>query len=188
MRIMHKLVLFDANIVIEAFELGIWYNLIEKVEVYIPSIVAHDEAKFVRKETGRIPEEINLSRLIEDGRIFEISAEMEEMIQLNNIFDDLFLEGIHDGEKEALAILYARKEHDLFFCTADAMPIKGMAMLQLSEIGISFEQLLKSIGMKKKLRFHFTEEWFKKRLKEGSQNLITCEGLKEEYWKKLLMS
>ena len=68
------------------------------------------------------------------------------------------------------------------------MPIKGMAMLQLSEIGISFEQLLKSIGMKKKLRFHFTEEWFKKRLKEGSQNLITCEGLKEEYWKKLLMS
>ena len=64
MRIMKpKFVLFDANIIIEAYELGIWETLVERVEVYVPSIVVHDEARFVKYEIGRIPEEINLSAL-----------------------------------------------------------------------------------------------------------------------------
>lgn len=181
-----KFVLFDANIIIEAYEMGIWDDLVEKVDVYVPSIVVHDEARFVKKEIGRIPEEINLLALIAEKRIFEISAEIEEIAQLDKIFDDLFMQRIHAGEREALAILYFNKKNDLLFCTADAMPIKGIAMLQLTERGISFEHLLKSIGIPKPLRYHFTESWFKEKLKVGQQNLITGEGLKKEHRNKIL--
>ncbi len=181
-----KFVLFDANIIIEAYELGIWENLVESVEVYVPSIVAHDEVRFVKKEIGRIPEEINLPELISHKRIFEISAEIEEMAQLDKIFDGLFLQRIHAGEREALAILYLNKKDDLLFCTADAMPIKGIAMLQLSERGLSFERLLKTIGIQKRLKRYFTKKWFKDKLDEGKQNLITGSGLKEEYRNRIL--
>ena len=184
MRIMKpKFVLFDANIIIEAYELGIWETLVERVEVYVPSIVVHDEARFVKYEIGRIPEEINLSALIDSGRIFEISAEIDEIAKLDNIFDALFLQSIHDGEKEALAILYVNKKENLLFCTADAMPIKGMAMLQLSERAISFQNLLKSIGIQKQLKLHFTGSWFKARLREGQEKFIRGEGLNEKYRK-----
>ncbi len=176
-----KLVLFDANIIIEAYELGIWDSLIKRVEIYVSSIVAHDEVRFVKREIGRIPEEINLPVLIDSNRIFELSAEVDEMVQLDEIFDNLFLQSIHAGEREALAILYAHKREELTFCTADAMPIKGIAMLQLSERGLSFEHLLKILGIHKKLQPHFTEKWFKEKLKEGKQNLITGEGLTENY-------
>ncbi len=181
-----KFVLFDANIIIEAYEMGIWGDLVEKVDVYVPSIVAHDEVRFVKKEIGRIPEEINLIELIQAKRIFEISADVEEMAQLDNIFDELFVQNIHDGEREALAILYYGGNEELLFCTADAMPIKGMAMLKLSERVISFEHLLKSIGIQRSLRPHFKESWFQERLEEGKQKLITGEGLKEEHRKNIL--
>lgn len=181
-----KYVLLDANIVIEAYELGIWQMLTGKTDVYVPSIVVNDEAILFKKEGSYIPEEINLRKQIDDGNIFELTADAADVAKLYNIFDTLFLENIHSGEREAFALLYAEKIEEMEFCTADAAPIKAIAMLQLSEKGVSFEALLKSIGIKKKLRKHFTKKWFKEKLKEGKENLITGEGLKEKYRGKIL--
>lgn len=182
MRIMRpKSVLLDANVIIEAYELGVWDVLISKIEIYVPSIVAHDEALFFKGEIGTIPENINLPELTRMNKIIELSASIEEISGLRRIFDDLFLSNIHQGEMEALAILFFQKNTDILFCTADAMPIKGMAMMQLSEKGISFENLLKAIGIQKKLKHQFTEKWFNQKKTEGNQNLITGSGLKDEY-------
>ena len=76
---MLKCVLLDASIIIEAYKIGVWEKLIDRVEIVVSSIVAHKESHFYSKEEGGIPESINLKRLIQDGKIKEISASLEEM-------------------------------------------------------------------------------------------------------------
>ena len=61
---MLKCVLLDANIIIEAYHLGIWAKLIERVEICVSSIVAHTEALFYIRKEKRVPEAINLKNLI----------------------------------------------------------------------------------------------------------------------------
>jgi hypothetical protein len=61
---MPKCVLLDANIIIEAYKMGVWEKLIEKVEIIVSSIVAHDEALFYSKKEGGVPEPINLKNVI----------------------------------------------------------------------------------------------------------------------------
>ena len=57
---MLKCVLLDSNIVIEAYHLGIWEKLIERVEISVSSIVAHTESLFYDRKMGRVPAAINL--------------------------------------------------------------------------------------------------------------------------------
>ncbi len=87
---MLKCVLLDANVIIEAHEVGIWKKLIDKVEIVVSSIVAHKESLFYSELEGGIPEPINLKRLIQDGKIKEISARPEEMADFLNYFDRVF--------------------------------------------------------------------------------------------------
>jgi hypothetical protein len=181
-----KCVLLDACIIIEAYKIGVWENLIEKVQIFVPSIVVSDEALFNPKEIGRIPDEINLRKLIVSKRIVELSADALDISALDDVFDRVFVENIHAGEREALALLYSGKTGDAVFCTSDSAPIRAMVILGLSEKTISFEKVLTQIGQTKKLLKQFTEEWFQKQLVLGRQNLITGEGLKAEYRKKFL--
>ncbi|HEA67641.1 MAG TPA: hypothetical protein ENI07_12575 [Desulfobacterales bacterium] len=71
---MPKCVLLDACIVIEAHKLGIWENIIEKAEITVSSIVAHDESLFYSIQESKIPESIDLKSLIDEGKIKEISC------------------------------------------------------------------------------------------------------------------
>jgi len=68
-----RLVLLDANIIIEAHALGIWQNLVKKVDISVPSTIARKEAKFFfSKKENRIV--IDLSSEVKQemvgGRIF----------------------------------------------------------------------------------------------------------------------
>jgi len=181
-----KCVLLDANIVIEAYVLGVWEILVQQIQIVVPSIVANDEALFYKKEIGGIPEEINLRKLIETGKITEFFADSSDLASLNEIFDRVFLENIHAGEREALALVYNGKAEDAFFCTSDSIPIQAMAILRLPERAISFERLLTQMGVTKKLSKQFTEKWFQTQLVIGHQDLITGEGVQKEYLKKII--
>jgi hypothetical protein len=181
-----KCVLLDASIIIEAYKIGVWEPLIQKAQIFVPSIVANVEALFYQKDINGIPEEINLRKLIVSKRIFELSADALDIAALDDVFDRVFVENIHAGEREALALLYSRKTGDAVFCTSDSAPIRAMVILGLTEKAISFEEVLSQIGHTKKLLKQFTEEWFQKQLELGKQNLISGEGLKPEYRKKLL--
>lgn len=109
---MLKCALLDANIIIEAYQLGIWENLIERVEINVSSIVAHDEARFYSKKEKRIPQPIDLKQLIAEGRIKESSATHEEIKAFLNKFDSVFVGGLHDGESESLALIMHGKIKD----------------------------------------------------------------------------
>lgn len=175
---MLKCVLLDANIIIEAYRLGIWEKLVENCEISVSSIVARDEALFWSRKEGGIPEEINLQILISGGKIKEFSASDTEMGTFLNKFDSVFVQGLHAGENEALALIMHGKIIDTFYCSADATAIQALAMIGCSELGISMEAMMKKSGITKRLRRHYTDKFFKDNIKIGRQNLITGQGLK----------
>lgn len=63
-----RLVLLDANIIIEAHTLGIWQGLVKNVDISVPSTIIHVEAKFFfsKREDRTI---IDLSSEVERGLI-----------------------------------------------------------------------------------------------------------------------
>jgi len=172
-----KLILLDADVIIEAYRIGIWLDLIGRVQIAVPSIVAHDEALFYSEEEGRIPQQINLPKLIQKGEICELMASDIEMGDLYSKFDRVFVEGLHDGEAEAIALIYAQKAEGYKFCTGDKVAIQSLAMIGYSSEGISMEKLLSNVGLQKNLSHQFTESYFKKWLGIGKKRLITGNGL-----------
>ena len=140
--------------------------------------MAHDEALFYSSKDKRIPEPINLKRLIEKGKIKEFSASRKEIASFLNTFDRVFVEGLHDGEAESLALLMHGILKDTLFCSGDATAIRALAMLGYSSVGISFEKLLQKTGLQKKLQKQFKEQFFRTNITIGSHNLITGSGLK----------
>jgi hypothetical protein len=173
-----KLVLLDANIIIYLHELGIWSEIIERVEIIIPSIIFNDEAAFYRsKDNNKLPIKIDLAKNLNDGKIILCEAEAMEMIELKTVFNPGFAESIHDGEAEALAILKRKVKTDLKFCTADYFAIQALAMLGFSEHGISLEVLLSAIGFQKIIKYRYTEKCLQDQLRIGCQNRITGSGL-----------
>lgn len=170
--------LLDADVVIEVHALGIWQTLIEHSKVLLPSIVVHDEALFFRRDIGSIPEGINLPILVQAGKVIEVAATIEEIVALRALFDRVFIETLHDGEIEALALLKAGKAPESLFCTGDAHAIQALAMAGMPERGISLQTLLRSIGrLGRRLRKQFTEGFFKQNLRVGQVNRITGQGL-----------
>ena len=177
---MLKCVLLDSNIVIEAYRLGIWEKLIERVEISVSSIVAHTESLFYVRKEGRIPDAINLKNLITEGKIKEFTASSEDLSELYGHFDRVFIEGIHEGEAECLALILKQRIKGTLFCSGDAAAIQALAMLGHAEDGTSFESLLKKEGLQQNLRRQFTEKFFKGNLKQGSQKRITHTGLRKK--------
>jgi len=175
---MAKYILFDANIIIELYRLGIWEALISRVEVIVPATVARDEALFYSAAEGGIPSPINLPELINAGKIKEAIATVEEMAALETVFDRVFIKGLDPGEAEAIALLHAGTIGDPKFCTADKAAIQALAMINRRDLGISMEQILKDCGLQKTIGSQFKDEFLKQWLDKGSQNLITGFGLK----------
>jgi hypothetical protein len=174
---MLKCVLLDANIIIESHKVGVWEKLIDRVEIVVSSIVAHKESLFYSEVEGKIPEPINLNRLIQDGKIKETSATPEEMADFLNYFDKVFVFGLDEGEIESLSLIKSGKVKDTLFCSSDGPAIQALAMIGHSDAGISMETLLKETGLQKNLECQFGDAFFKKHIKKGSENLIQGVGI-----------
>jgi hypothetical protein len=177
---MLKCVLLDANIIIESHKVGVWEKLTEKVEIVVSSIVAHKEALFYSEVEGKIPEPIHLKQLIQDGKIKEISASPEEIADFLNYFDRVFVFGLDDGEIESLALIKSEKIKDTLFCSSDGPAIQALAMIGHSDAGISMEMLLKETGLQKNIECQFSDAFFQKHLKKGTENLIQGVGIAKQ--------
>jgi hypothetical protein len=173
------LLLLDADVIIDLHKLGLWKQITKSHKVFIPSIILHKEVYYYEDESGHHP--IDLEKEI--GITFsELSCSVQELMSFKERFDRVFQEELHDGEKEALVLL--QKQEDLLLCTCDYAAIKALALLDLAEHGISFENLLKKSGVSKKLDYKHTEKRFKKMLSEGSIMRIQGVGLKKSKDKK----
>jgi hypothetical protein len=169
-------ILLDANVIFEAHRQGIWQPLLQKVRIAVPSIIARDEALFV--EIGKTTLPLNLREDIDSGRLEELSAEASEMRGVQRVFDRAFVDGLHEGELEALAIT-RRSEEEILFCSADQMAIQALAMMDHADRGLSFEALLRKAGLWRKMERHFTEAFFRGHIEKGRTKRIKGEGIRK---------
>jgi hypothetical protein len=174
-----RLLLLDANIVIEAHCLGVWEKLTRAVEIVLPSTIADDEVQFYEDpETGdHLP--IDLRQLLANGTITKADATAEELQDLYTQFEPLFVAGIDLGEAEALALLLSGRIADCHFCTADKPAIQALALLGFGDQGISLEALLQTTGVKPRssLRRGYREAAFQQEIRAGEAMRILDQGL-----------
>lgn len=170
------LLLLDADVIIDLHKFGLWNQIAKNHKVNIPSIILRREVYFFESTDGN---RYSIDLIKEAGITFnELSCSAEELFEFKDKFDRVFQEEIHDGEKEALILL--KKQEEFLLCTCDHAAIKALALLDLSDQGISFESLLKKSGMNKKLEYKHTEKRFKKILSEGNIMRIQERGLKKK--------
>jgi predicted nucleic acid-binding protein len=173
-----RYVLLDANIIIEAYRLGIWQNLTDRTEISVPSVVISDEALFYSRREGAVPKAIQLSDLVRLGKIREVTATTDQIRDVLSLFDRVFVQGIHAGELEALALMNTGELPDTSFCSADQVAIQALAMIGCADTGISMEKLLRQAGLQQSLERQFTDGFFRQHLELGKANRITGQGMR----------
>lgn len=161
-----KLLLLDANVVIECYRVSVWDHLLEVADIVVPSIIAHDEAFY--SQNGKIVTPINLPLLIKQNKIQEMTAGIDDFIFVKETLNKFPLTELHDGEIEALAIMQSEQLDEYRFSSGDKTAIHAMCVLGLSECGISLEDILKEYGLQKKLEWEFTQEYFKQHVDQGA--------------------
>ena len=141
------IVLLDADVIIDLHKFGIWEHITKRNEILIPSTVLRREVYYYKDDSG-FNRSIDLIQ--EAGETFsEVSVTVEEIFNFKKKFERFILEELDTGETEALKILDDRE--DCFFSTCDKAAIKVIALLGKREQGMSFENLLESSGITKKL-------------------------------------
>lgn len=161
--------------IIDLYRFNIWDLVVAKNKIYISSIILRQEVYFY-EDHNRVRHNIQLSKDI-GTKLSEISASAEELKKFSQQFDRVFEAELHAGEKEALKIL--QDNNEILFCTFDKAAIEAIALLGIREQGISFEKLLKSSGITKKIEFKHTEKYFKRYLDEGSIMRIQSFGIEK---------
>jgi predicted nucleic acid-binding protein len=133
---MKKLLLLDADVVIDLHSLGLFgkmsksYNLLVTRKVF-------EEAKFYRKRNQKIPIKIKEKVVIIDDIQVESLKEVRKEAQEARL-------AIDAGESTAIAYIL-RSESDMALCLCDKAAIKLMAYMNLEQNGISVEKTLKML-------------------------------------------
>ena len=94
-----KLLIFDANVVFELHELGLWQVVLGEREIYLSKLVAEKEVRYYK---GRdFDEIIDLSPAINAGQstIFEVGV--AEVRKFRERFDGEYLSKLDNGEAES---------------------------------------------------------------------------------------
>ncbi|HLY30727.1 MAG TPA: hypothetical protein VKQ36_06840 [Ktedonobacterales bacterium] len=170
-------VLLDVNIIIQAHVCGVWEQIVSRVTLVMPSIVVGEATHYTDPESG-VRMEIHLDDHIANGSLIEVAATPDQLTSLRARFDRLFLERMDAGEAEALALLLAGELPDHRFCTGDGPAIKALALLDMADTGLSFEALLRDVGLQRgKIPLQYTEKFFQDFLARGAQDRIQGVGI-----------
>ena len=150
-----KLVILDANVIIELFSQGIFDALIKRFSIKLPKTIK-DECQYYSDQSN-VEIQIDWEPYIKGGQVEEVAASAQEYGELVKKLKDDFHRGIDPGELEAIALICAQEDDDLFFCSGDLPSLKAMGVLGKGNQAVSLENLLKSAGMPRKLKHQFSE-------------------------------
>jgi hypothetical protein len=170
-----KLLILDANVVIHLHEFGIWGKLIAACDVHLPGTVVN-EADFYDLDGQR--QYIDLSDDIGDGRVKVFNIALDEIKAFRDRFEPLYVDGLDDGETEALAYLCASSEN-FMISSGDAIVYRVLDRLNRSDRGISLEEILKQVGLQRnRLPWSCTRKFRDQYTKEGEIHSVQGIGLK----------
>jgi len=155
---MRKLLLLDADAVIDLHTLGLFRKISKAYDVCLTRSV-FEEARYYKK--GRAKIDIDLK----DVTIID-NVDLESLKKVQRGAKEARL-GIDPGESISIAYLI-QTEKEITFCTCDRAAIKLISYMQLEQKLISFEKALRDIGYhKKNLCPRHLEKTFKAAVKEG---------------------
>lgn len=162
-----RLVLLDANIVIQLFTLKLWDAIVAHYDVVLAETVV-DEADFYFDDDNAI--KIDITTDIDAGRVSIESLSASDVARFCRRFGPMFQEKLDPGEAESLALLDA-SDQPVQICSADAIVYRVLGSLNRGEQGVSLEELLRHVGRTTHLPRQYTkaarEQWTKQGAVEG---------------------
>ena len=171
-----RLLLLDANIVIELFRQGIWERVIELCDVYLSRTVAEEEAHFFVDEQ-RERQDFDLRLYAQDGRITVFDVMATEVASFCAGFQPSYMESLDPGEAESLAFLFSSTEA-CFISSADKIVYRVLGNLNRGDQGVSLEEVLQQIGLGRPLTRAFTKEYRQQWTQMGARERVQGSGWK----------
>lgn len=163
-----RLLLLDANVVIEISRHGLWDQIIARCDIHLARTVV-DEAHFFVDDKGD-RQIIDLSAHIDSKAITVFELMPSDLTDLRAKFGAGYFEKLDPGETESLAYLL-RSGDDGLICSADKIVYRVLGNLHRSEQGVSLEEVLAQTGLGRKLAREFSreyrEQWTQKGFQEG---------------------
>lgn len=155
---MRKLLLLDADVVMDLHTLGLFRRIKKAYDVYVTRTV-FEEARYYKKNGRKYKIEIKDLTVIED-----IDLEILKKVQKEAKEARL---GLDPGESTSIAYLI-QTESNIAFCTCDQAAIKLIAYMELERKAVSLEKALRTTGYQGKNLYprHF-EKTFRTAVKGG---------------------
>lgn len=164
-----RLLLLDANIVIEISKRRLWEGVLSQCEVHLSRTVV-DEAAFYTDDNGdRCEIDLTPYRGGDGGiTVFDVAA--SEVASLRSRFDPTYFEKLDAGETESLSFLLKQSDQ-CSICSADMIVYRVLGNLNRPNQGISLEEILNKVGLGRRLPRQYTkafrEEWTGKGFHDG---------------------
>ena len=167
-----KLLLLDANVVIEISRQGLWDQMVAKCDIHLAQTVL-DEAQFYDDNQGD-RQYIDLASYVSAKSITVFNLTPSQLAGFRARFDPVYFEKLDPGETESLAYLLDQSD-ECRICSADKIVYRVIGCLSRPDQGVSLAEVLAQIGLGRKLEREFTkvyrEEWTKKGFQEGLTGL-----------------
>ncbi len=156
---MRKLVLLDADVIIDLHSLQLFDAVTKSYDVYVARTVLREARYYPYKNQVYpidIKDKVTVVDVLDEQSLLKVMLEAREA----------FL-GIDPGEAESIAYL-CTSEKNILFCTCDHSAIQLISCLDLEHKSISLEKALQGIGQhSKNLYPRHREKVFKDNIKEG---------------------
>jgi hypothetical protein len=156
---MKKLLLLDADVIIDLHTLGLFGKIKKTYEVSVAKTVV-DEAQYFKRGGKKHKIDISDSVTVIDDVDIEILKEVQAEAKEAQL-------AIDPGELESIAYMRNAKE-EVIFCTCDAAAIKLIAYLELDNRSTSVEKALRDAGYRKRNLYprHY-QKTYERHIKEG---------------------
>ena len=156
---MKRLLLLDADVVIDLHSLGLFEKIYRAYDVYVTQEV-YEEVTYFKKGGSKNP--INIA----DKVIVIKDVDLEGLEKVKKEAKEARLE-IDPGELTSIAYIN-QTEEKMIFCSCDKAAIKLVSYMELEQKSISLEKALRDIGYhKRNLYPRHLEKTFKAAVKEG---------------------
>lgn len=166
---MKKLLLLDADVIIDLHTLGLFDRIIKGYEIHVTKTVLSEASYF---KSGGTKTKID----IHDRVTIVENVAVEHLQTVRNEAKEARL-GIDPGELEAIAYLIQEKE-GLTFCTCDQAAIKLLAFMDIDERAVSIEKTIRATGYHKKTLYpRHWEKTFTECIQEGKMLRILFKKL-----------
>jgi hypothetical protein len=171
----------DAGAVIQLHKLGLWDKVCSRIGIIVPSIIAHQEVIYYIDPDTEDLINIDLQVDVAEGRITEVAASLADMEEFLDQFDSVVKADLHEGEVEALTLLWKQQVQDCSFCAGDEIAVKALVLLKMSDKGISLEKALQQIGLTtSRLDPQFRDECFQQWVEEAKLQRVYGQGLAQD--------